>query len=203
MNNAGEYKDVMVDIETWGSEMGSALMSIGACAFAPGKPIGETFHAIVSLESCLRYDMTISPKTMAWWLSQSEEARATMELSAQGRPAPGQDWRIHINDVLCAFDEFLERFGTPNVWGNGADFDNAMLINAAHRTGYRYHSWTFRNNRCYRTLKSLVPGVVVPQVGTPHNALDDAVFQAKAATLMLERLGYWQANSNQMEDLLT
>ncbi len=63
------------------------------------------------------------------------------------------------------------------MWGNGSDFDNTLLEEAYRATGIK-PPWRFTGNRCYRTVKNLFPDVWVDPVGTAHNALDDATYQA-------------------------
>jgi exodeoxyribonuclease VIII len=82
--------------------------------------------------------------------------------------------------ALVAFNAFMEQFdkGRVKLWGNGADFDNAILVNCFANTNIE-PCWKFWNHRCYRTLKSLSGDKSKPKrVGTYHNALDDAITQA-------------------------
>lgn len=53
------------------------------------------------------------------------------------------------------------------------------------RECYKRHGlfapWGYRNDMCYRTLKNLRPDIAFGPHGTAHNALDDAVAQARHA----------------------
>ena len=64
------------------------------------------------------------------------------------------------------------------VWGNGATFDNVILRNAYQKTGLDC-PWPFWQDRCYRTLKNLAPDIDRPELGTLHQALNDATVQAQ------------------------
>ena len=44
------------------------------------------------------------------------------------------------------------------VWGNGATFDNVILSNAFAACNIE-RPWSYKSDRCYRTLKSFAPDV--------------------------------------------
>jgi exodeoxyribonuclease VIII len=67
------------------------------------------------------------------------------------------------------------------IWGNGATFDNVVLRSAYASVGLKPH-WHFRGDKCYRTVINLLPEDKRPAFerhGTHHNALDDAITQAR------------------------
>ncbi|WP_409277834.1 3'-5' exonuclease [Providencia rustigianii] len=79
------------------------------------------------------------------------------------------------------------------VWGNGVDFDNVILRNAYNSVGLEPF-WNHWNNRCVRTIVELGrnagidPKTTLPFVGEPHNALDDAIHQAKYVSIIHQHL---------------
>lgn len=171
--------DVMVDLETLGRRAGCVILSVGAVRFDPERGrLGARFYKVASVDSQLRLGLTKDPKTEAWWDNQLPEARRVL-LEAQAS-------RAGISRVLKAFNKFVAAGGTAaRVWGNGADFDNAILHYAMAACGIE-PSWSFWNNRCFRTLKNLRQDVKAPErEGTAHNALNDAVHQARHAMLIL------------------
>lgn len=170
----------MVDLETLGKVPGCAILSIGVVAFAFGhvehgeEIMDSGFYTVVNRQSCFDNFLHSDPETMTWWDDQSEAARVvlheSMELS-KSTPLP---------DALDALNAYVTSFGGKDarVWGNGSDFDNAILAAAFHACGKK-PAWNFWNNRCYRTLKNLdMRGTKAERVGTYHNALDDAKTQA-------------------------
>lgn len=177
-------QDVMVDLETLGQTPGCAIISIGAVAFDPvagvvGGP-DDRFYTAVSRADCARMGLIEDPRTLHWWDGQSEEARKAIA-SAEAAEAP------LVFEALFRLWDFLGRYGGEEkvrVWGNGADFDNAILAAAAEAAGTAL-GWRFWNNRCYRTLKSLRPGIWLARTGEHHNALDDAVTQAEHACRLM------------------
>ena len=164
-------KDVMVDLETMGTGPVAAIIAIGAVEFDLGTgAIGEFFYVVVNLESSVQGGGVIDPSTVMWWLGQSDDARAAVRTEG-----------THITVALMRFAAWLAQRGAGDdlrLWGNGAGFDNVVL-EAAYRHAHIQCPWNFWNNRCYRTIKALHPTVKAIRTGTHHNALDDAITQAK------------------------
>jgi hypothetical protein len=168
--------DVMIDIETLGTTPGSAILSIGAVMFGPAG-LGEEFYAPISLASCTEAGLTIDPGTVAWWMKQSDAARA----------AAFRDNAEPLAAVLEQFTCWLNLVEAEKPWAQGANFD-PPLLEAAYRACGMTPPWKFWNVRDTRTLYDLA-GVKVDRArGTHHNALDDARAQAEAAVVALQRL---------------
>jgi DNA polymerase III epsilon subunit-like protein len=161
-------KDIMVDLETMGNNPNAAIVAIGAVYFdLETGTLGEEFYCTVNLESSVANGGIIDASTVMWWMKQSDEARKPLVENA-----------IDIKEALELFREFVTK--TPedkNVWGNGAAFDNVILGSAYTRLGLK-KPWSFLNDRCYRTIKSMNKEIKLERSGTHHNALDDAKTQA-------------------------
>lgn len=170
-------KDVMIDLETLGRRAGCSILSIGAVAF-DSSGLGEEFYCVVNRHSCHVAGLHEDPQTIDWWAQQSSEAKLVLEAAKAG---------IALPDALGMLTEYLTQFNLKQVrvWGNGADFDNAILANC-YAAIWQDVPWAFWNNRCYRTLKGLRPGLKMQRQGTYHNALDDAKSQATHAIQLLE-----------------
>lgn len=179
---------VMLDLETLSSNPNAVIVSIGAVAFTPdGLVPGTEFYAVLARGDQVSYGREIDPKTVDWWLQQSEEARAVFRANPD---APDL--------VLAQFSHYLGQIcgaaGSPpfdvELWGYGSDFDNIVLGSLYTALGLQ-RPWTYRNNRCYRTLLNIAKGLIeVPaRTGVHHNALDDARYQAQCAAIYLKRLG--------------
>lgn len=177
-------KDVMVDLETVGRRAGCGILSIGAVAFDPTTgELGPEHYTVVKLASCEKFALHSDPDTLAWWEKQSPEAQKVLK---QARAARGNKT---LDKALMEFNKYLAQFGPKavRVWGNGSDFDNAILINCYAATELTA-GWDFWNNRCFRTLKNLAPSVKVERAGVYHNALDDAKTQALHALKIFKHL---------------
>lgn len=158
---------------------GCIVLSIGAVTFDPTTgELGEEFYVVINTDSCLVAGLHIDAGTVDWWAKQSEEARQVLDEAANG----GEK----LEDAMSMFTDYLDRQGLKNVriWGNGADFDNAIL-SACYKAVGGATPWVPWNNRCYRTLKNLIKGPRLKREGTYHNALDDAKTQANHAIQLL------------------
>lgn len=161
----------MIDLETRGFKPGCAILSIGAVSF--GSLLGKEFYRVVNTASCHEAGLTDDESTMIWWKKQSKEAAKVVAQSEAGG--------LPLEEALAELEAFLGGFGIKQVkvWGNGSDFDNAILA-CAYGAVKKPQPWPFWNNRCYRTLKGLYPQVKLQKrTGTYHNALDDAKTQAE------------------------
>lgn len=161
-------QQVMVDLETLGNKPGCVIVSLGAVVFDRAAGVGRSFYERVDADSCLRAGLRMDPATVRWWMMQPEAARA--ELVRKG---------ADLFDVLERFSAWVrEDPRVADVWGNGASFDNAVLA-AAYDAVDLPRPWEYWNDRCYRTVKALYPGVPMARRGQHHNALDDATSQAE------------------------
>ncbi len=173
--------DVMVDLETLGVAPGSVILSIGAVRFWPGG-IYDEFYAIINTASCQEHGLTVDAQTMQWWGNQSDEAREVLAHAEEGG--------LTLREALERFSGFFNAVENSRIWGNGADFDNALLA-AAYRAAGLDIPWRPWDSRCYRTLKSILPGPRIERRGTHHNALDDARSQALHAIVLLKENKLW------------
>lgn len=167
-------QDVMTDLETLGQGPGCVILSIGAVAFDPVLGVAEQgFYQVIDTKSCLDAGLIIDEATQQWWDEQSPEAKQVLDNANNALLA------LPLSSALKRFNEYVSAHGAENVkvWGNGAAFDNAILSYAYKAAGVE-PAWKFWNDRCYRTVKAMVPQIKLARQGTHHNALDDAVSQA-------------------------
>ena len=180
-------KDLMLDIETMGDGPEVAIMSIGACFFdiTTGE-IGATFHEQINLESAVDAGLIMDVSTVLWWMQQSDEARSKFADNSKARC---------IQLVLLAFKSFIEDSNEQcKVWGNGATFDNVIVKNAFKKcTGFDA-PWSFYNDMDVRTIVRLGreigfdPKRDMPFEGIKHDALADAIHQAKYVSAIYQKL---------------
>lgn len=157
----------MVDLETMSTANNAAIVSIGAVAFT-SEEVFEKFYVTISLEECAHYKMDISPSTVLWWMRQSDVARAELWAPATRT----------MCDALVDFSAFYRTQQCETLWGNGAAFDNVILASAYDVAGV-IRPWKYNADRCFRTMKAVMPAEDHPRAGIYHNALDDAVWQAE------------------------
>ena len=174
-------KHIMLDLETMSTASNAAIVAIGAVKFDPDTgELGQMFYRNVSLESCIAAGLDVEAGTVMWWLTRSENARqALLENS------------IPLGKALGEFSQFLSPPGASNIaiWGKGSDFDNVILANAYKAVGLKA-PWKYKNNRDVRTILALVPSACdgVESTGTKHNALDDAIYQARCVSRAWQEL---------------
>ena len=171
--------DIMLDLETLSSAPDAAIVAIGACTFVGGNTdpenfIRSTFSVAIDAHSAQRLGGRIDGGTVAWWLGQPDAARYALLRDTKT-----------INTALIKFVAWASSISlAPRVWGNGATFDNVILRQAFSRSMID-PPWSYRDDRCYRTLKSLRPDIAFEPCGATHNALDDAFAQARHAERIL------------------
>lgn len=175
---------IMLDLETMGTRPGSALVALGACAFDPNGELGEApprFYKTISLASCQAAGLRVDAGTVMWWLQQEAAPRAA--LAKDPRP---------VGQVLKEFAEWFEQEQGVHLWGHGASFDPVLVESAMWACGLQC-PWKFYNFRDTRTLFALADakglGWMPERAGTHHNALDDALHQARAVQAALKYLG--------------
>ena len=184
-----DYVHVMVDLETMGKKYNAPIVAIGAVVFDPATgSIGESFYKVVCLESSVNWGAVIDPSTVIWWLKQSSEARSAIV----------NDDAIPLLDALLQFREFVSDnvaggSKKAQVWGNGASFDNSILRSSYDCIAEDY-PWEYWNDRDVRTMVELghainyEPQKAIPFEGERHNALADAIHQARYVSAIWQRL---------------
>ena len=174
-------QSLMLDIETLGTKAGCIVLSIGAVEF-DNDGLGKEFEVVIDVESAVKAGLVIEPRTVMWWMEQSDEARKKIT-------APGVDLLTALGQFKDAFD-----WKGKQVWCNGANFDFPIL-EAAFGCFDAPTPWLFYNTNDYRTMKNLVGKKLVGdiqkahgEVFTKHGALDDAKSQALTLIGILKHL---------------
>lgn len=198
--NLFQHTDIMLDLETFGTGNNAAIVSIGAVAFnadADGQSDGALFtnspeliergglgfHRRIDLARSSQAQIgDIDPATVEWWLTQSDDARASLL----------ENPRVTLGVALHEFATWIEEnYAKPRkmrLWSNGPTFDEIILRSAFKRYSIDF-PLSYRASRCCRTMiemaelhgwtrdKELSDDIL------KHNALHDAVFQARDVVL--------------------
>ncbi|MFD1453258.1 3'-5' exonuclease [Oceanobacillus sojae] len=141
-------KDVMVDIETLGTDVDSTIFQISAVSFdIKSGHIYDTFNEITDI-SKNETDLKVTGDTLQWWLKTN--ASLLTELLTGGVESS--------EEVLRRFHRWLtgltENAKDMYLWGNGILFDNAMIKHQFESIGLSYPIF-FRNDRDVRTILEL------------------------------------------------
>lgn len=163
---------IVVDTETLGTKPGCIVLSIGAASFQLSSNDHKYFHDTINKTSCKDEGLVAEPETVKWWEEQSAAARnATMYGTST------------LLDALIRFSDFIQSFPSKEVfciWGNSPSFDLSILRYCYEDVFGMQTPWDFRQERCFRTVKSLVPSVPVPPFeGIKHTAMADAMHEAR------------------------
>lgn len=166
----------MIDFETLGAGTNACIVQVGACYFDENG-INSTLKINFDAEDCQRNGAVIDANTVFWWLNQESEARKSIikEPCALEFHA-----LLKLNSFLKPADE---------IWSH-ATFDFVIITEALKRRNIK-PDFSFRVARDIRTLTALCPNFdrnSVQREGTHHDALDDAIYQAKYVTAMLSML---------------
>jgi len=163
---------MMIDIETFDTEVTATILSIGAVVFNPRETnYDSVFHTTISAKS--QHDRTVSEGTQEWWKIQSPEAQANTFGGAQ----------ISLSLALDNFARWANKLNPTctRIWAKSPDFDCSIMKHACDQHGV---IWPFKfwEARCCRTIMELAyPEGDFPHIdmeGPAHDALADAKKQA-------------------------
>lgn len=178
--------NLMLDLETLGTESNAAILSIGASLFDMNSGrIADTFYQVIDLQSSIDHGK-VEAETLKWWLKQNKGAQKIFF----------DNDAVILKDALFALSLFVKNNSDENlqVWSNGASFDISIL-NFAYSRHKLKAPWNFRNERDVRTIVYLAKEISKVDVtksldflGERHNALDDAIYQSKYVSLAFNLL---------------
>lgn len=155
---------IMIDLETWDTTSTAVILSIGAVVI--GAPDQECPQFYLEVDPRTQYMRTKSVDTMAWWEKQGN------------CPCDGT---TSLVDALFKLREYLASItARPIIWCRGADFDTAILAHAYRQLGTET-PWKYNDVRDFRTVKKMFGESMIVTIENfkPHNALEDAIFQAR------------------------
>lgn len=177
--------NVMKDLETLGTSAGCALLSIGAVTMDEfDVHVEQGFYVAIQVPEWDVAGLTAEglrkdQGTIDWWKQQSAEAQKVLT----------DPNAVPLARALDMFDAWFGLTPLALVWGNGADFD-LPILQAAYTALGRSAPWKPYNGRCYRTVKSQFRDIKLPRTGTHHNALDDAISQARHLRQICSQRGW-------------
>ncbi len=177
-------RNVVLDLETLSTRPNAVVATLGA-VLAEGDCTNTLQIAIQMQPQFDDGKRHVEADTVKWWMREEQRAGRNRMLDMQnmGAVTPYQACKV--------LDSW---FGTlltnPNddvlIWGNGANFDNPILHGLGLDYGYQWVNWKWRNDRCYRTLRRLMPAWVLADDVLPKIA-HDPVEDARAQAINLQR----------------
>lgn len=180
---------IALDLETAGKVPGVPIVQLAAVvAGANGM-----FNRYISLMSCEQAGLVPEKETMEWWNEQDPKLRSVVFSGTNNITETLQEFKQWCSD-LAAGD--LNRIV---LWGNGVEFDNAILKHAWEL----FETWPFhyRNNHHLRTILAVTPQDLLENAhheymsrcGTEdavHDGLHDAIYQADMLEVALQYHGW-------------
>lgn len=166
-------QDLMLDFETIGQDPDTAVISLGAVFFneLTGE-LGPTFYMAFDIDSQLKAGRSVTGSTLKWWMSQSNAAKKVFNEKAED---PKQVLELFSKWVLAQ-----TTISKVKPWGNGSTFDISIIEDMFRMYNVKC-PWLYYNVFDLRTFKRYVANnaKVDKSDGVDHNALDDAIAQAK------------------------
>ncbi len=192
-----EYINFVVDIETMGHIVGSAITEIAVLAFYGNSfdlASASKFHRVVDLESCMDAGLGVTGSTIKWWMKQSKNAQALYSESAVPIQSALIDLHTWCRDKIeeIPFDNDSPAPEWPyRVWSH-ATFDFPM-IEAAYSKCKLTSPWAYWSAKDVRTVMDLAFGPPdsyphIPFIGVRHRAMDDAIHEAEQVSAALTKL---------------
>jgi hypothetical protein len=177
--------DIMVDIETLGTESDSTIFQIAAISFdiLTGKQI-DTFNGIADISK--NSYLTVDGSTLKWWLNANKELLTELLNKGVGSS----------EELLEDFHRWLKRQSKDTkdlyLWGNGILFDNKM-IQAQFKNECLEYPIYYKNDRDVRTIVDLAGaklGISEKELKDKftdeslvhHDAFDDVRYQISLVT---------------------
>lgn len=137
-----------------------------------------------------KYFLTRENETVQWWSEQSPEAQAAFNNPVDLKQAllHFTSWIVNLQPNAPITDADID----IRLWANDPHFDVSILATAFDAVGLPI-PWHYRAPRSFRTIVEL-SGMTREDMrqfdtGTTHNALDDAISQAKIVCEAYKRLG--------------
>ena len=181
-------KHIMLDIETLGTEPGSAILTIGLAHFDPARGVivdSTEFRCTQASQEAL--ERAIDPATVKWWGQQSQEAQDRLT-----EPPLYDDVGEMLKDVWSWMNGVCASQWDLAVWAKGPGFDQVLCRDLAKQVGQKWKGH-FSRDMCVRTMLLIAKakgwGDILAMENTlAHGAEADAVHQANQVMEVMRRI---------------
>lgn len=183
-------RNIMLDIETLGTEPQSVILAAAAQEFDDDGPVGDGVFVRFPVQPQLDKGRTVSEATLRFWAEQNQKLFERM-LNPQ---------YVNIYRALADLEKYFQRHSDEVfapvdpvvVWANSPNFDAVLMESLFRRFGFTI-PWSHRDLRDVRTLRSLAavkadwaPYTDIP--GEPHDPLYDCRWQIALVIHALDKL---------------
>lgn len=198
--------ELMMDLETLGTDMGAPVVTIGATLFDPyscdsGEALMTRSMLVrIDLSDAIKYADRVDGSTLRWWFEQKDEAIKALvgDDAISVQEALGKLTRFCNERGAFVDQEFFHGLsGLPKAcryWAKDPDFDMRLMQHYYdHPALEGKQPWRFHECRSVRTVQDLAwperedrPDFDVP--GVAHDARWDAITQALTVQAAMHRL---------------
>lgn len=178
-------RHLAIDLETLSTDPSGVILTVGLAFFSDESDDLKSSQVTLPVQPQLDLGRTVEARTLGWWLSQDGAARESIAgaFNADGQASTG---RARLTEGLRGITHLFGLFNPERVWGNGSDFDNAMLASLFTTVGIEL-PWKFWQNRDMRTLMEQFPEYERVRPDVSHNAQHDAIAQARTIRRILSK----------------
>lgn len=176
--------DVMIDLETLGTDTDSVILSIGLCKFSLDDLLihENSLELFPSVESQIGHGRFMDFNTIQWWMKQNKEAQERTF----------QSGRVSVENALHSIAGYIKDDANTEhvVWGNGSSFDISMLEHLFKMYNIKV-PWRYSNVNDFRTFRRFVADNRKSEAASiEHSAVHDAVAQARFVIQEMTRRKY-------------
>ena len=209
--------ELMVDIETLGTDMGAPVVTIGATLFDPyASDSGEelmlrSLMIRIDISDSLKFADKVDGGTLRWWFEQHDDAIKAL-VTGDALSCQEAFTRLHgychergsfANETY--FDGITDFPKTCRYWAKDPDFDMRLMQHYYDHPDIKGNQpWDFWSCRSVRTVQDLAwPDGDRPDFkvdGVAHDARWDAVTQALMVQAAMRRLGLSKDQDVQFEN---
>ena len=169
--------DLMVDIETLGTDYSAVITQIGACQFDRlTGVVAETLLVNVSIQDCLNHGLTVNGGALKFWFEQPQQHYTFL-----ANPVPLSKALQQLREIAAPADA---------IWAH-ATFDFPILAHACRAIGQGMFTSYIKLHdiRTLVTLAKWVRGTEPYQRHEKdHNALNDCLYQVKYCVVCFNML---------------
>lgn len=161
--------NVMLDIETTGNIVNTAIIQLSMVRFDEFGNAGDYIHINIDAEEQYKLGAQFTQSTLDWWQETNKELFESITT---------KDVKS-VKEALDIVDSFLTT--TDQIWCH-ATFDMPILDNLYHLAGDRKRPWGYKKIRDIRTIVELSHinlGAYNWEKEKTHDSLDDCRFQIK------------------------
>lgn len=175
--------DVMIDLETISTKNNAVILTLGAIKFDVfSENIFDGLYIKPNIEEQSELGRHIDDETIKWWSGQNNDVK---------EEAFGDDGRLSVDEFLNQLTKFC--WNQHRIWAKGPMFD-IEILEGLYQTKQKHIPWNFRQIRDVRTICDLMPELDV-KIDDAHNALSDALNQAKIVQHIYKKLGVKNENN--------